>query len=171
MQPQTQDDLGDVRVPFSQADRVPMPEDWYKLQIQEYTITKAKNPPKGSPPGTQPNTVVNITFLVDPLAHPEYEGRNQWRTFAVTVKAYYFLREFLVTAGLPAAMLEEDEVQDPATGLNKCVPRYTLRQQVEYVKGHYVMGHVKIEPYTTDNPDGSKEEKSRNVVDEIKAAA
>lgn len=164
-------DLGDVRVPFSQADREPMPEAWYRAMISEYEIGKAKNPPKGSAPGTPPNTVVNVTFSVDPQAHEQYADRNQWRTFAVTPRAYYFLREFLTAGGLPPAMMEEDETTDPTTGVVKRVPRYTLRQQLEYIKGHYVMLEVKQETYTKDNPDGSKEEKLRNVVSQITGIA
>jgi len=167
---QATDDLGDVRVAFSQADFPPMPKARYRAMVSETEITKAKNPPKNSPPGTPPNTVVNVTFAIDGQAHTEYADRSQWRTFAVTPKAFRFLRDFLVVAGLPGAMMEEDEQQDPATGVIKRVPRYTLRQQVEYIKGHYVLLDVEIEEYTRDNPDGSKEVKERNVVKDILAA-
>lgn len=154
------DEDTDIRVPFSGVGK-PIPANDYYMYFTEYTIGKAKSIPVGK---SEPNTVVNCTFAIDADAHPDYANRRQWRTFAITEKAYIYLLRFLRAMGVPGEMFDDEVGPD-----GKTRPKYTLKQQLDFVVGGRCLGAVIIEDQTKNLPDGSTEVEQVNRLDSIKS--
>lgn len=134
-------------------------EDDYWARFAKYDVRKAG--PTAKNPGAP---YFNLEFHIDKEHHENLANRRMWGSMGASVDSLWASKQFLVAAGYPAELLDdEDEGEDPAS-LSQDELVAALKAMLDKVKGGMVVLKVVIEDYDKPLPNGDTVPAQRNKI-------